>query len=77
MSFNQKEYIGNYNKNMIIEGGNKISIHRLSINGGTNSTSHLQTNMLNLKSPFGIEIKKIKKNGKNSYINQEFATTTE
>lgn len=69
--------VGNYNKNMIIEGGNKISIHRLSINGGTNSTSHLQTNMLNLKSPFGIEIKKIKKNGKNSYINQEFATTTE
>lgn len=60
--------LGSYSKNLIVEGANKIDVNHLTISGNTNSTVHLQTDKIELRTPFEVRTQKVYNNGRKTFI---------
>lgn len=61
-----------YNRNTKVEGGNRIEINNLTVHGGENATCHLQTDKIELKHPFDVQIKKVNNKGGKIEVKQDW-----
>lgn len=60
--------LDSYGNNLIVEGANKIDVNNLNISGNASSTVHLQTDKIELRSPFEVRFQKVYNNGRKTYI---------
>lgn len=63
--------LGRYNRNLEVEGANKIDILNLSIKGNTSSTVHLQTDKIDMKKPFDVRERGIRNGRQKDSVKQD------